>query len=178
MAITFSIPNTEIVMTSGQTNVSVQDIINAARLFESTFSMMGQDHTLDADGKANLGGGVFTEIVMFLRDPWTLRFADEASAHTSVTGGTTLAFESDGVTPRPVTTNFALTINQSVSGTLVETETSGLTPAESAALTAIKTKTDQLAFTKANEVDSNVQSVNDKEVIGDGTLGNEWGPAP
>jgi hypothetical protein len=93
-----------------------------------------------------------------------------------VTGGTTLAFLSDGVTPRPVTTNFALTINQSVSGTLVETETSGLTPAESAALLAIKSKTDSLTFTKANEVDSNVQSVNDKEVIGDGTLGNEWGP--
>lgn len=42
--------------------------------------------------------------------------------------------------------------------------------------TAIKTKTDQLTFTKANELDSNVQSVNDTTVNGDGTLGNEWGP--
>jgi len=43
---------------------------------------------------------------------------------------------------------------------------------------AIKAKTDSLTFTKAGEVDVNVQSVNDIEVIGTGTLGDEWGPVP
>lgn len=42
---------------------------------------------------------------------------------------------------------------------------------------AIKAKTDQLTFTKANELDANVQSVNDKSVTGDGSAGNPWGPA-
>ena len=33
---------------------------------------------------------------------------------------------------------------------------------------AIKAKTDQLTFTKANEVDANVQSINGAGVVGDG----------
>lgn len=41
---------------------------------------------------------------------------------------------------------------------------------------AIKAKTDSLTFTKAGEVDSNVQSVNDVTVNGIGTAGNPWGP--
>ena len=41
----------------------------------------------------------------------------------------------------------------------------------------IKAKTDPLTFTKANELDSNVQSVNDVTVTGDGETGSEWGPA-
>ncbi len=42
---------------------------------------------------------------------------------------------------------------------------------------AIKTKTDQLTFTVANQVDANIQYVNDTEVTGDGQSGTEWGPA-
>ncbi len=40
----------------------------------------------------------------------------------------------------------------------------------------VKAKTDQLTFTKANEVDSNIQSVNDVTVTGTGASGDEWGP--
>lgn len=43
-------------------------------------------------------------------------------------------------------------------------------------ITAIKAKTDSLAFTVAGQVDSNVQYVNDIEVTGDGQTGTEWGP--
>ena len=46
-----------------------------------------------------------------------------------------------------------------------------------AAVTAIQTKTDSLAFTVAGQVDANVQSVNDITVTGDGQTGTEWGPA-
>lgn len=42
---------------------------------------------------------------------------------------------------------------------------------------AIKAKTDQLTFTVANQVDSNVQYVNDTQVDGTGASGDEWGPA-
>ncbi|MDB4726113.1 hypothetical protein OAF54_01660 [bacterium] len=41
---------------------------------------------------------------------------------------------------------------------------------------AVKAKTDQLTFTKANELDANIQSVNDVTVAGTGADGDEWGP--
>lgn len=43
-------------------------------------------------------------------------------------------------------------------------------------LTAIKTQTDKLTFTVANQIDANIQSVNDTTVNGAGTAGNPWGP--
>lgn len=39
---------------------------------------------------------------------------------------------------------------------------------------AIKAKTDQLVFTKTNELDVNAQSINGATVQGDGTSGNKW----
>lgn len=48
--------------------------------------------------------------------------------------------------------------------------------ATSADLTAVKAKTDSLTFTVAGQVDSNIQYVNDVQVIGTGAAGNEWGP--
>jgi hypothetical protein len=121
VAITFSIPTTEIIVTSGQTTATCQEIYDAARVFEEQFVMMGYDHIVDAGGKLPIdkAGGVFTEIVMSLRDPWTIRFEDEDTAHCAVRGGTLLAFDGVG-DPRPVSTNFGLTINQSVSGVLVD----------------------------------------------------------
>jgi len=150
MAITFDIPNTEIIMTTGQTNVTVQNLVNAIRLFESSFQMMGRDYIIDTAGKANLGGGVYTEIIMTLRNPWTIRFEDEATAHTSITGGTTLAVDGAG-DPRAVTTNPSLTINQSVSGTLVETG--------------------------GDVLDVNVVRINNALVKGKGVPSNPWGGA-
>jgi len=41
---------------------------------------------------------------------------------------------------------------------------------------AIKTKTDSLTFTLANQIDANIQSVNGANVTGDGQPGTEWGP--
>jgi hypothetical protein len=48
--------------------------------------------------------------------------------------------------------------------------------ATAADLTAVKTKTDSLAFTVAGQVDANIQYVNDVQVKGTGQSGNEWGP--
>lgn len=42
--------------------------------------------------------------------------------------------------------------------------------------TAIKAKTDSLAFTVAGQVDANVQYVNDVQITGNGAPGTEWGP--
>lgn len=40
---------------------------------------------------------------------------------------------------------------------------------------AIKAKTDNLTFTKANEVDANTQSMNNVTITGDGSSGDKWG---
>jgi len=39
---------------------------------------------------------------------------------------------------------------------------------------AIKVTTDKLVFTVANQVDANIQSINDANVVGDGTAGSLW----
>lgn len=74
----------------------------------------------------------------------------------------------------PTTSGFGIDINwknvvyvQNVGG-------SSLTPAESAALTAIKSKTDSMTFSVANELDVNVQSMNDVELLGSGQEGDQW----
>jgi hypothetical protein len=54
---------------------------------------------------------------------------------------------------------------------------SGLTAGQDANLSAIKAKTDSLAFTVAGQVDANIQYVNDVQVTGTGETGSEWGPA-
>lgn len=117
MAITFSIPNTEVIITTGQTTVTAQALVNAIREFEDDFVMMSNSKIIDASGKFPVGA-VFSEIILTLLNPWTIRFADEATAHTSITGGTFLATDAVG-DARPVTTNFSLTVNQSISGTLI-----------------------------------------------------------
>ena len=40
---------------------------------------------------------------------------------------------------------------------------------------AVKVKTDQLTFTKSNEIDANVQSINGVTITGDGGTGTEFG---
>lgn len=51
---------------------------------------------------------------------------------------------------------------------------SGLTAGQDAALTAVKAKTDSLAFTVAGQVDANVQYFNDVEIQGTGAAGDLW----
>jgi len=51
---------------------------------------------------------------------------------------------------------------------------SGLTAGQDAKLTAINSKTDPMTFTVANELDVNAKSMNDAEVLGDGTSSDLW----
>jgi hypothetical protein len=52
-----------------------------------------------------------------------------------------------------------------------------LVKTETDKIASIKTKTDSLTFTKALELDVNLQSVNGTTITGDGQSGSEWGPA-
>lgn len=57
----------------------------------------------------------------------------------------------------------------------LDTEIAAILAAVDTEVSDIKAKTDQLTFTKANEVDANVQSINGTTVNGDGG-GTPWGP--
>jgi len=80
------------------------------------------------------------------------------TTHISATGGAV-----DNVTLVDTTTT-----NTDMRGTDSAATAASLATAQTA-ITAIKTKTDSLTFTKAGEVDSNLQSVNDVTVNGDGS---------
>jgi hypothetical protein len=57
----------------------------------------------------------------------------------------------------------------------VDTEVAAILAAVDTEVAAIKAKTDQLTFTKANELDANMQSINGTTVNGDGSA-TPWGP--
>jgi hypothetical protein len=82
------------------------------------------------------------------------------------------ALPGDSVTVSSIA-NDAITAAAVAASAVTEIQ-SGL--ATSADLTAVKAKTDSLTFTVAGQVDSNIQYVNDVQVIGTGQPGNEWGP--
>jgi hypothetical protein len=71
----------------------------------------------------------------------------------------------------PLATSAALT----TVGNYVDTEVAAILAAVDTEVSAIKAKTDQLIFTKANELDANIQSVNGVTVVGNGA-GTPWGP--
>lgn len=57
----------------------------------------------------------------------------------------------------------------------IDTEVAAILAAVDTEVAAIKAKTDSLTFTKANELDVNLQSINDVTVNGNGA-GTPWGP--
>jgi hypothetical protein len=88
-------------------------------------------------------------------------------------------------TPAATVSDDLAAVKVDTAATLVDTGTT--LPAQIAATDAkidivdsnvdgVKAKTDQMAFTVANQVDSNLQSVNDTTVTGTGADGDEWGP--
>jgi hypothetical protein len=57
----------------------------------------------------------------------------------------------------------------------IDTEVASILAAVDTEVGLIKTKTDKLTYTSGNDLDVNIQKINDVEIEGDGTFGNEWG---
>jgi hypothetical protein len=72
-----------------------------------------------------------------------------------------------------LTTTITGRIDASISSRMA---TFSYTAPDNAGIAAVQAKTDQLTFTPAGIVNANVQYVNDIQVAGTGTEGNEWGP--
>jgi len=84
-------------------------------------------------------------------------------------------FDPSSETVANVTTVGTTTTNTDMRGTDNAATATALATVDSN-VDAIKAKTDNLTFTKANELDSNIKSVNDVEVTGTGANGDTWGP--
>jgi len=95
------------------------------------------------------------------------------NAANSTIGTVTLATTTTTLTNLPAITANWLTAAGIAADVTTELQ-SGL--ATASMLTDVKTQTDKLTFTVANQIDANVQYVNDVAVTGDGEPGTEWGP--
>jgi len=74
MAIEFDWANKIIKITSPQTHVTCQELINEIRTAESSWTGIAYDKIADAFGKADLGGGVVSGITIRLYSPWQIQF--------------------------------------------------------------------------------------------------------
>lgn len=83
------------------------------------------------------------------------------------------ALATDAVTE--IQTGLATAAALSTVAGYVDTEVAAILAAVDTEVAAIKAKTDSLTFTKALELDVNIQSVNDVTVVGNGA-GTPWGP--
>jgi hypothetical protein len=78
----------------------------------------------------------------------------------------------DAITGAKIATDAVNKIQDGLATSTLLTEVAGYVDTEVA---AIKAKTDQLVFTKTNELDVNVQSINDVTITGDGSTNNKFG---
>jgi len=143
-----------------------------------------------ADGIRNFFGGVTATNAsnLTINDSVVDIFFDNVKSTSARQGDSIVVQRDDGVYPQadPTSGGGGLGFYYAGIGYTAETGVSGLTAGESAKLDtissvdsnvdSIKTKTDQLTFTQANQIDSNVQYVNNVEVTGTGADGDEWGP--
>jgi hypothetical protein len=132
-------------ITSPTTTVTVQELVDAIRAAEDTPEGMAfggsvatlVDAVSDAEGKASVGGGFISGIVMTLKSDWYIEFWDGVTLGT-VSGGNVTG----GLDDRPVrcavgSSDTALQLG-AVGGVIAETGVSGLTSEESTELFSIK----------------------------------------
>jgi len=151
-------------------SLAIQDLINAIRGAEDSEEGIAYDKIADATGKVDKGGGFASDITVNLLDWQVIWYAGTYQA--VISGGSLVGGKSSIAVGNTAGVNCI--VNNSVNGVLVETGTSGLTPEEASTLSGIKTKTDQITFSKTGEVDANVKSLNDTELLGTGQSGDKW----
>jgi hypothetical protein len=135
------------------TNDTLQ--INAYDWVAAAFKPIGTDHVCE-------GGGDQKDIRYVLDDEFTGTGGDIGKVRFQVTSSTATDMYTNRVLCEYITLPTAVATAAAM--TTVDTN-----------VDAIKAKTDDLTFTVANELDSNIQSVNDTTVTGDGQSGTEWG---
>ncbi|MCD6436633.1 MAG: right-handed parallel beta-helix repeat-containing protein [Clostridiales bacterium] len=139
MAITFVKNEKIILITSPQTVVTIQELLNEIRKYEDEWYAMDAPALAKASGKEDLGGGVLVGITLELLDGWRVKFEDrcelvcndpsytgDSFVQCSITGGnivTTNEYNNTAVAPSGCT---QVIITSSSSATIAELEIANL----------------------------------------------------
>jgi hypothetical protein len=163
----------------------IQDLVNAIRDEEASERGIAYDHILDASGKEDLGGGVYTGITAALRSTWKLNFASGAYQATITGGNLADALQRVNNTGSP-----QVVVLASAAATVVNSGGSGTCPTASQVATAVRAElspelanldaavsdvpADVLAAAQAAPIHADVKRMNGAQVQGDGTANNKW----
>ena len=134
MAYVFDFQNTLIEITSPQTDVDIQELIDEIRTAEATTEGMAYAKIANAAGKESLGPGITVGITVELQNGWQLHFWEGAYVAT-IAGGNLVG----GPAGNPVayTNDVQVVLVQSANATIVSTGGSALTQEEHDELFAI-----------------------------------------
>lgn len=127
MALEFNYHTQIINVTSPQTSVVIQDLLNAIRQEEFTHKGLGYAKIADASGKESLGGGVLTGITINLYPDWQIKFW-EGNYQAEIKGGNIVG--GLGGNPIAYTAGVQVKLVQSAASTIVTSGGSALTSEE------------------------------------------------
>ena len=128
MAYQFDFKNQLINITSSQTEVQIQDLINKIREAEESEEGIQYEKIADASGKESLGGGVSVGLTVELLGNWQIKFW-EGDYIAKITGGNLVGGISDD--PVAYSPGVQVLLIQSAASTVVTLSTgSGLSTAE------------------------------------------------
>ena len=134
MAYVFDFQNTLINITSPQTDVDIQDLINEIRTAEASVEGIAYPKIANASGKESLGAGITVGITVELQNGWQLNFW-AGSYVASITGGNLVG--GPGGVPVAYSAGVQVVLVQSANATIVSTGGSALTQEEHDELFAV-----------------------------------------
>ncbi len=127
MALVFNFHTQIISVTSPQTSVVIQDLLNAIRTEEFAHRGLAYAKIADASGKESLGGGVLTGITVNLYPDWQIKFW-EGNYQAEIKGGNIVG--GLGGNPIAYTPGVQVKLVQSAASTIVTSGGSALTTEE------------------------------------------------
>jgi len=126
MAITFDLFNKKVQTGVGDTTNTYQSLVNAVRPEEAKVDNLDKQKFLDAIGKADLGGGITSGVIMLMQNGWEIKAADQAAQTTVFFTEGSLALVSGNPPVDNTATNVTYVIGNSASPGLLS-GTGGLT---------------------------------------------------
>lgn len=141
----------------------MQDLVNAIRDEEASERGIAYDQILDATGKADLGGGVYTGITAALRTTWKLNFA--TGAYQATVDGGNLA---DGLNRIYNTGSPQVVLRASAAATLVVGSGGSTGPTAPQIATAVR------AELESTTLPVDMRKTNGELIVGNGTEANKF----
>lgn len=158
MAIILDVLSHIIQITTPTTTVIIQDLVDVIRDWEDELPNISYNKVIDAVGKANLGSGITTGIIVSLNSEWQIQFFG-GSGYTVIRGGTLIGGVGDEPVKATGTAN-DLTIQIQPTDATIVPGTGGATAIE------IREEMDNNS-TKLLNIDNNINTLIDE-------IGGKW----